>query len=300
MSLDSLFFAFKNAVKNVFRNTILSLASITVLTVCLIFLGSMLLILMNVNAFLDSVGDENQIVVYLEEDSTPEQIEAAGQSLSDISNVSSVKYESPEQALENYSQILGDSSLTEGLDPSVFRPSYIIEIVDLSKFDQTVYEIEKVDQIGYFANGERAIRSPYEFVDKLVSIRQIMSFMGICIVAIFLVTSVFIITNSVKLSVFSRKDEIYIMRYVGASDFYIQLPYFIEGMLIGLVSGVLGYLIELGLYNSILAPLMTDLGLFDPISISQSFGYMPLCFILVGLLVGIIGSVVPVKRYLSV
>ena len=104
MSLDSLFFAFKNAVKNVFRNTILSLASITVLTVCLIFLGSMLLILMNVNAFLDSVGDENQIVVYLEEDSTPEQIEAAGQSLSDISNVSSVKYESPEQALENYSQ----------------------------------------------------------------------------------------------------------------------------------------------------------------------------------------------------
>ncbi len=304
MSFDSFFFAVRSAVRNIFRNAVLSLASISVLTVCLVFFGSMMLVIQNVNAFLDSVGSENEIVIYLDENVTDEQIESVRAELEEIRNITDIRYESREQALENYITSIGNPSLTEGLDASVFRPSFIFELRDLTKFDQTMYELEKIEEIGKFSSGENAgkpaIRSPYEVVTKLISIREVLKALTVCIMLIFLITAVFIITNSVKLSVFARKDEIHIMKYVGATDFYIQLPYFIEGMLVGLFSGVLSYFIQIGVYQAVLVPILQDLELFSPVLLQDGIGYLFWIFVGCGLVVGALGSVFPVKKYLNV
>ena len=245
MSLDSLWFTVKSALNNVFRNAFLSIASITVLAVCLLSLGSTLLIVGNVNEFVSSIGNKSQVVIFIDENVDEEGVKRVGEELGQILNITNIKYESREQSLENYVEKLGDTSLTEGLDPDVFRPSYIFDIVDLTKFDQTMYEIEQIEEIGYFTSGdkagEKAIRSPKEVVDTVVKVKDILQFLSVWIILLFLVISVFIITNAVKLSFFSRRVEINIMKYVGATDFYIQLPYFIEGMIIGLISGCLLY-----------------------------------------------------------
>lgn len=304
MSFDSFFFAFRSAVRNIFRNAVLSLASISVLTVCLVLFGSMTLFIQNVNAFLDSVGSENEIVIYLEESVTDEQVDAVRAKLEAIRNINAIRYESREQALENYIISTGNPALTEGLDASVFRPSFIFELQDLTKFDQTMYELEKIEEIGTFSSGENAgkpaIRSPYEVVMRLINIREVLRALTVCLMLIFLITTVFIITNSVKLSVFARREEIHIMKYVGATDFYIQLPYFIEGMLVGMFSGVLSYFLQMGVYETILIPILRDLDLFSPILLQEGITYLLWIFVGCGLIVGALGSVFPVKKYLNV
>ena len=164
--------------------------------------------------------------------------------------------------------------------------------------------IEQIHGIGLFETGEKAgqpaIRSQHDVVAAIVNIRQVLSIFSAVIIAIFFILSVFIITNSVKLSVFSRRTEINIMKYVGATDFYIQLPYFIEGLIIGLISGIVSYVVQRFLYNGMIAPIIQDFGISSALNLDVNFGYLFLAFLITGGLIGIIGSVFPVKKYLRV
>ena len=303
MSFDSFLFAVRNAFHNVIRNSLLTLASIIVLSVSLLALGSTYMVIENVNHFVDSAASENQIVIFLEETLTDEQITQVGEQLKEINNLTNIEYESPEQALENYKQQIGEENI-EGLDATVFRPSYIFDIIDLNKYDQTIYSIEQIEGLGKFETGEKAgqpaIRSSHEVVSAIVNIRQVLSIFSAVMIAIFFILSIFIITNSVKLSVFSRRTEISIMKYVGAADFYIQLPYFIEGLIIGLVSGILSYFLQRFLYDALLAPIIQDFGLGAALNMNEHFSFLFLAFLIAGGIVGIIGSVFPVKKYLKV
>lgn len=303
MSLDSLLFAVKNAVKNIVRNSLLTFASVIVLAVSLVALGSTFLIIENVNNFVDGVSSENQIVIFLEETLTDEQVAAVGDELANINNLTNIKYESREDSLENYKRQIGEESI-EGLDSSVFRPSYVFDIVDLNKYDQTIYMIEQIPGIGMFETGEKAgqpaIRSQHDVIAAIVNIRQVLTIFSAVVIIIFLVLSIFIITNSVKLSVFSRRAEINIMKYVGATDFYIQLPYFIEGLIIGLISGAVSYIVQRFLYNGVIAPIIQDFGFGSALGLDANFGYLFFAFLIMGGLVGMIGSVFPVKKYLQV
>lgn len=303
MSLDSLWFAIKNAFKNVVRNSLLTFASVIVLAVSLVALGSTFLLIENVNNFVNGVSSENQIVVFLDETLTEEQIASVGTALGEINNLTNIQYESREDALENYKKQIGEESI-EGLDASVFRPSYVFDIIDLNKYDQTIYMIEQIEGIGLFETGEKAgqpaIRSQHDVIAAIVNIRQVLTVFSAVVIIIFLVLAVFIITNSVKLSVFSRRAEINIMKYVGATDFYIQLPYFIEGLIIGLISGAVSYIVQRLLYNGVIAPIIQDFGFGAALSLDANFGYLLFAFLILGGLVGMIGSVFPVKKYLQV
>ena len=114
------------------------------------------------------------------------------------------------------------------------------------------------------------------------------------------VISIFVITNSVKASVYARKDEIAIMKYVGATDLFIKLPFFIEGLIIGIVAGMISNLLLVAVYNGIISPILAEIDFITPVNISTGHGYLTAIFILVGGLVGVLGSVLPVKKYLKV
>ena len=291
MSLDSLWFLIKSAFHNLFRNLLLTAASVTVLTICLSLLGSSALVVRNMNAFVDEIG-ESRIAVFLEEDMTDLDIVLFKDKLLAIGNIGDVTYETKEQAMENYMESIGsDTGMEEALDPEIFRASLIFEILDISKYDQTLYEIQKLDGVG-------DIRERRDVVEGILRVKQILLFLSIWVILLFLVVSMFIITNSVKLSVYARRLEINIMEYVGATDFFIQMPYFIEGMIIGLISGAISFFIQLYVYNAVLYPILSEI--FTPLSFVSEIGFWIPFFLICGGIVGIVGSVYPVKKYLKV
>ena len=145
MSFDGFLFSLKNAVYNIFRNYVLTIASVIVLSVCLLSLGSTFLVVEDVDMIVDSVGSENRVVVFLEEDISQVGINDFEKKLGSIKNITNIVYESPQQSLENYTEQLGQESV-EGLDASVFRPSFIFDLIDLNKYEQTIYEIQNIDR----------------------------------------------------------------------------------------------------------------------------------------------------------
>ena len=291
MSLDSLWFLVKSALNNLYRNILLTVASVTVLTICLSLLGSTTLIVQNVNAFVEEIG-ESRIAVFLEEDMDDLDIVRFKDDLIAIGNIGEVSYETKEQALENYLESLGEETgMEDALDAETFRASVIFEIIDISKYDQTLYEIQKLEGVG-------EIQERRDVVEGILEVRQVLSFLSIWVIALFFVVSIFIIMNSVKLSVYARRLEINIMKYVGATDFFIQLPYFIEGMIIGLLAGVISFFVQFYVYTAILYPILSEL--FTPLSFTGELSFWIPFFLIGGGLIGIIGSVYPVKKYLKV
>ena len=303
MSFDSFLFVLKRAVSNIFRNVVLSLASVSILVACLVIFGITLMLSENVSYFIDNLGSETRVVVDLDENLTDEQIAAYGEALAQIDNIvkedsngkSGITFESKEQALENYKSTFTDenSDINDNLDADIFRNAYIFEVEDLSKFDQTIYEVEKIE-------GGAEISHRRDLVQSLNDYKNIVAFLFACIMVFLFILSVFVIMNSVKASVYARKNEIAIMKYVGATDFFIRLPFFIEGLILGIFSGIISNILLIYIYNAVISPILSEIDFISPVDISSGHFYLTLIFIICGGLIGMLGSVLPVKKYLKV
>ena len=154
--------------------------------------------------------------------------------------------------------------MEDALGPDTFRASLIFEVLDLSKYDQTLYQIGKLEGVG-------SISERRDVVNSIQQIKQSLFFLSSLVIVLFFIVSVFIIMNSVKLSVYARRLEINIMKYVGATDLFIQLPYFIEGMIIGLIAGVISFFLQFYLYSNVLSPLLSEV--FTPIPFTEQFSF---------------------------
>lgn len=292
--IDSIFFLIKTALKNVFKNWLLTIASVSILAVCLVVLGSVMLIVSNINIFIDDIGDESQIALYIEEDLSVEDITRINEELHKIPNIGNINYKSNSMILEEYKESLGeDAVLFEDLEADTFRNSFIFNIKDLEKFDQTIYEVEKIDGIA-------TIKERRDVIEKIINIQEVLMFLSFCIVLLFVVISMVIITNTVKISVYAKKEEIWLMKYVGATDAFIEAPYFMEGIIIGLTAGVIAIISQIYVYNNVLSPILSDLGFANPLNINSVMTLIVIGFLAVGAIIGTIGSAYPVKKYLNV
>ncbi|MBQ7014554.1 MAG: permease-like cell division protein FtsX [Clostridia bacterium] len=292
--IDSIIFLIKTAFKNVFKNWLLTIASISILSVCLIVLGSVMLIVGNINLFIDEIGDESQIVLFIEEDLTVDEITQISDRLHSISNIGNINYKSNSMILEEYKESLGeDAWLFEDLDAETFRNSFVFNIKDLEKYDQTIYEVEKIDGIA-------KIKERRDVIERIVDIKDVLTFLSFWIVMIFVIISMVIITNSVKVSVYAKKQEIWLMKYVGATDAFIEAPYFMEGIIIGLTAGFIAIISQIYVYNNVLSPILSDLGFINPLNIDSVMSVIVIGFLVAGAIIGTIGSAYPVKKYLNV
>ena len=292
--IDSLFFLIKTAFKNVFKNWLLTIASISILSVCLLVLGSVMLIVGNINIFIDEIGDESQIVLFIEEDLTVEEITQINEQLHEISNIGNINYKSNQMILEEYKESLGDDAwLFEDLEADTFRNSFVFNIKDLEKFEQTIYEVEKIDGIA-------KIKERRDVVERIIDIKEVLMFLSFWIIMLFVVISMVIITNSVKISVYAKKQEIWLMKDVGATDAFIEAPYFMEGIIIGLSAGLIAIAAQIYVYNNVLSPILSDLGFINPLKINSVMSLIVIGFLVAGALIGTIGSAYPVKKYLNV
>ncbi len=284
--------------KSLFRNGMMTLASIAVLMSCLAVMGSFALLVLNINHNLDQLGSLNDIVVYCDPDCTDEEVEAIGRSIRLLDNVNeeSVKLITKEQALieerQKYSEFtdLFDQMDEDGSNP--YPDTYVISYEDNNKVSALQYELEQIE-------GVSKIKCRADLAQTIENLKNGVVFIFTWFLAILFLVSVFVIINTIKLAVFSRRQEISIMRYVGATRGFIITPFVLEGMIIGIVSSLISYLVVWYAYGAVVGMISVDYSMFSVVSFSEVQYFVLGAFAVIGVVTGIIGSSISLNKYLK-
>lgn len=218
---------------------LMSVASVGVLIACFLLIGSAVLFTLDINHMANYIGDQNEVVVFLEETVSKQDIDVVDLELRSIDNIVEIKFFSKEDNLQIISEMLGEKPSDLLRDPEQDNPllaSYELRLSDPAAFERTISAIEDID-------GVLMVKGSAEAAKTLLAVERSVFYVGMGIIAILIAVSVVIITNTIKLTVFSRRKEINIMKYVGATDSFIRLPFVVEGMFIGLLAATFGFLI---------------------------------------------------------
>lgn len=297
MTGSSLKYLTKEGFRNIWTNRMMSLASICVLMSCLVLIGSAAMIFFNIDSLLGKIEEENVIMVYIADDATDEQISEMETQINNLGNIKEIEFVPKEDAwqeqlatmekaqAEFFTQVSSDIPLPD---------AYKVTVDNLDLFDQTVDGLNKLDHID-------TIRENKDLAQKLVAIRKGISVVAIVIVAVLLAISLFIISNTIKLTVYSRRLEISIMKSVGATNNFVRFPFVIEGMILGVLSGVISLGLVWGLYELAVkqfSGLLSSLNLQAIAFVDYALPMLGI-FIAIGVICGVGGSVVTMSKYLN-
>ncbi len=289
----SLKYLTKEGFRNVWVNRLMSLASVSVLMACLVIIGLGAMIFFNINSLLDNIERQNVIMVYVADEATEEQTAAMGGYIENMNNVQSVIFVSKEEAFEAQLESMGeDAALLEGLDENPLPDAYKVVVTDLTLFDKTVEELKSMDFVD-------TVRENSDIADKLIDIRKAVTIVIAGMVGLLFIVSLFIISNTIRITMFSRKLEISIMKAVGATNWFIRWPFMIEGMLLGIISGLLSFGVLAGLYQGMVYVFKDMLSLFTPVAFGEYAGYILLIFMGIGIFTGSFGSLISMGKYLK-
>lgn len=281
--------------RNVWVNRLMSLASVTVLMACLIIMGAGIMIYFNINNVVDKVQSQNVVMVYVADDASEDETTQIGTSLKGISNVESCEFVPKEVAFQEQIQSMGgDAALFEGFDEIPLPDAYKVTVKDLSQFENTVSQIKQINKVD-------SVRENSDLASKLLSIRHAVSIVSVGLVIMLFLVALFIISNTIRITMFSRKLEISIMKAVGATNWFIRWPFMIEGMILGTISGIVSLGVLWGLYavaEKVFAQTLSLIG-FSLVPFSGYWWQILLVFVAIGLFTGGFGSLVSMAKYLK-
>ena len=279
--------------KGLWRNGIMTVASITVLMSCLVVMGSFALLILNIDVNLEQLGLLNEIVVFVDETKTDDEVSAIGEQIRALDNIDDVIFISNEQALEEekvkYAEYSDLYELVEGDNP--LRDSFVIKYSDNSKAATTAYQLGQIDGIA-------KVNHRQDLAATIERIKSGISLVLVWFMAILFVVSIFVIINTIKLAVHARRAEITIMRYVGATDWFVILPCVLEGIIIGIISSGLAYLIEWYMYSYVVTMVGDNFNMIKILSFNEIGLSVGVAFLGIGIITGIIGSTISTRRYL--
>ena len=296
----SLSYFLSQSFKGLWRNGVMSAASILVLMALLIVMGSFSLLVYNIDINLENIGVLNEIVVFCDENCTDEEIADIGRQIRLLDNVNEdmVKHNTKQQILDEerakYAGTEVENVFKEMVDRGVnpYRDEFIVTYNDNSEVTTLEYQLGQIQGID-------KINSRADLAEKVEGIKNSVTFIFIFFLVVLFVVSLFVIINTIKLAVYARKQEIAIMRYVGATKWFITLPFVFEGMLIGLIASGVAYLVEWYMYTYIGKMLMQNSSVLTIVPFSQVDGLVILGFLAVGLFSGIVGSAISLRKYLK-
>ena len=281
--------------RNVWVNRLMSLASVTVLMACLIIMGAGIMIYFNINNVVDKVQSQNVVMVYVADDASEDETTQIGTSLKGISNVESCEFVPKEVAFQEQIQSMGgDAALFEGFDEIPLPDAYKVTVKDLSQFETTVSQIKQINKVD-------SVRENSDLASKLLSLRHAVSIVSVGLVVMLFLVALFIISNTIRITMFSRKLEISIMKAVGAIIWFIRWPWMIEGMILGTISGIVSLGVLWGLYavaEKVFAQTLSLIG-FSLVPFSGYWWQILLVFVAIGLFTGGFGSLVSMAKYLK-
>ena len=300
MRTSNVTYLVKKGISSIWKNFLMSFASFCILMVSLLLVSCAVLLMMNVNKIMSNIEDTNEITINLKEDISDKQVEHIKSVLEKNQDITDVKYYSKEQALDDFRDNMAEySELLDYLDKNPMPETFLVRVKDLSKIRHVVNAVNDIE-------GVEQTKAPYDFASVLVQIRNTFTLIGGAVLVALVVVSIVIVSNSIRTSVFARRNEISIMRYVGATSGFIKAPFFVEGMFIGILAGAAAWGLTWLIYDSVFALFSADL------TVWQMFGFYGLTpfedimwYVLAvncaaGALLGAVGTVFSTGKYLKV
>lgn len=284
------------AFRGIFAHGFMSFAAVGIITACLLIMGTFSLVALNVDSQINKLMASNEFLAYVDENFTTDQAQALQSSIEAIENVSEVTFITREEAYDSYVDQVDDSELYADLDPNtIFRDRFSVKVTDLEQIQATS------DQVGAI-EGIVKISIDTDLAEAFITARNIVVLVAVVLVAILFIISLFIISNTIKLVTISRKDEIAVMRMVGATNRFIRWPFIYQGAVLGLLGAGIAYGLETGLYIGVCDAIAATGRSFnmDLIQYSQLNLYLLGVFLVAGLLIGVCGSVMAIRKFLKV
>lgn len=285
----------KEGFRNIRVHKLMTVASITVMLSCMLLIGGAYLIYANIQSVINRVGEQNVIMVFIDDNAAEDEENALGEQIKSISGIKDCVFVSRD---ESYNSILSDmgssASTLNGIDSSFLPNAYKVTISDMNNFDSTVFQIKSFKNV-------LSVRENGELAAKLASIQRAVWIVSAAIVVILLVVSLFIIANTVRITMFARSLEISIMKAVGATNWFIRWPFLVEGIIIGLISAVLSYGLVFGLYYAaerVFAEMFAILG-NTMVPFKDGALLLAIVFVATGIITGAMGSLISLGKYLK-
>ena len=286
---------------NVFKNKKSTGASLMIMCATMIIFGVFLILGENINHFVKDVEDSQGIQVFAKDEATDEQVKALGEQISKIEGVNKTQFKSKEDALNQMKENLGEEneSLLEGYEGenNIFTASYVVTLTDLNLNQQVQDEIMKLDNV-------KKIASSNQTVSTLIDLSNGIKIVTGVILILLIIISVLIISNTIKLTVHARRKEISIMKYVGATNGFIRWPFIVEGMIIGIISSLISILLVGVAYNFIAEQMVNSSFMkimgASLVSFGDMFNSIIVVYMLLGIGIGALGSIISMRKYLKV
>lgn len=277
------------------RNIWMTLASIFTVVLSLFILGFFSIVILNLNKMADTLESQVQISVYLKDDLSQEEIDETKETLSKIEELEDIKFTTREEAMENFKERLGDQQfLLDALDDTNPLPD---------SFSLTVTSPQQVKTIADTAAALDSVESAsysQDIINHLFNLTHLIRLIGVALIILLTGAAIFIISNTIRLTVFARRKEIAIMKYVGATDWFIRWPFLLEGICLGFIGGGLATIFLYIVYNQVTQEIYEAMAFFPLIPQHPFIDYISLAILVAGIIIGALGSTISLKRFLKV
>ena len=293
MKSNNFFYLFKEGFKGVFQHGFMSFAAVMVTLACLLVIGSCSALLYNVNDIVDRESRNAKIVVYINDTYSQAEARSVGSQINMIENVQQSTFVTREQALADF--VAGQEDVYAGVDPQTIQDRFVVTLEDNGLMRQTVPLLQAI-------TGVSEVEAPFDLAENFGTLQHILQIVSLAIVALLLVVSLLIISNTVKLAMYDRKDEIAIMKMVGATNGFIRLPFIVEGFTLGMIGAVLAFGLEWVGYDALVQRVsgVDSLQLFSFVPFQELLIPMVVVFAGAGMFVGIVGSWTSIRKFMDV
>ena len=286
---------FHEGLSNMFSHGFMSFAAIGITVACLLIMGTFTLVAVNADSNLKDLEQANEILAYVDDSYDETQARVLKRQLEAIPNVASASFITKAEAMESFAADYPDEELFQDLDPAILRDRYAIRVTDLELQGETVEQIEAVEGIA-------KVKAHEEIAGGFITIRNVATVVCVALIVILFVVSVFIISNTIKLTTFDRREEIAIMRMVGATNGFIRWPFVYEGFMLGFLGAIIAFALQWGLYEAVAQGVANNdtLQLIDIVPFTEMWVPVAGVFAAAGIIIGVGGSLSAIRKFLQV
>ena len=295
MKVTNLGYLIKEGIRGIFLHGFMSFAAVLVTVACLVIVGGFSSLVYNVNIMVEDLNKTNEIVAFVDPSLSVAEARSIGTTINKIDNVYNAKFVDNKKALENFKADHENDAAFDGVDADILRHRFVVTLENNELMEDTADKIRHVD-------GIEEIKADFQMAEGFITLQNVLHIASITVIAVLLVVSLLIISNTVKLAMYDRKDEIAIMKMVGATNGFIRLPFVVEGFALGMIGATISFFSLWAMYNAVVTKLaeVDTFNLFNFVPFSDLLAPMVATFAAAGLFVGVIGSWTSIRKFMDV
>ncbi len=297
MKINNMGYLMKEGVRGIFLHGFMSFAAVCVTVACLLIVGSFFSLMYNVNIMVEKLNQTSEIRAFVDSSLSDAEAKSVGTKINQIPNVMEATFVSREQALEDFIDDYQeeDQAGFAGVEADTLDHRFVVILEDNTLMRETVAQIKAIE-------GVSDVRAEYELAEGFSTLQSVLRFATWAVTAVLLVVSLLIISNTVKLAMYDRRDEIAIMKMVGATNGFIRMPFVVEGFTLGMIGATVAFFVEWVMYDALVLRIeaVDSLQLFDFVPFTDLLTPMIMTFVTAGLFVGIVGSLTSIRKFMDV